>query len=56
MRRNGLEQLAPIAERDSDLFQIRVGQVREDFEINVVLTEDAGQCFETELLEPFFQI
>ena len=55
-RGDGAQQLAPVAERNAELFEILLGQIRKDIEIDVIVGQDAGQRLQTELREPGCQV
>jgi len=52
-RRNGLEQLFSMPERDAELFEIGLGQIRNDRLVDVMFCKQGRVLAQAVLLEPF---
>ena len=49
---DGLEKLLAVSQRDAEFLEVGVGQLAENFLVDIVLREDVRVATEAELLQP----
>ncbi len=55
-RGDRLQELSPMTERNTELLEIRLGQIGKNVEVNVIVGQNAGQCFQAELFQPILKV
>jgi hypothetical protein len=55
-RGDRFQESSPLTERNTELLEIRLGQIGKNVEVNVIVGPYAGQCVQAELFQPILKV